>query len=233
MANNQYLANQFSGELVQLLINTICDEWNINDQIADYYYNINIDNALAYDLYNIGLLIGLPWPSAPASTFDGTAFIFGTVDTFPVIDYQQGFGTISDLTIGGLWTSVTPTDVDLIPINFYRSLLKAFAFAKYNGITIHTIDVLAKVFSEDYLIGYSNLFTFGAGDDPEYAPFTGFSTDGGGIGGILGPDSMPSVTTGDIHLIFLTNIGPGNLYVIQKVFDVLCTTPKVICSIGV
>ncbi len=229
---NEFLANQFSGELAQLTINTICDEFNQAVEIADYYKSLNIDNALPGDLYNIGLWIGLPWPTQSASTFDGTAFIFGSYLTFPIIDYNQGLGSVSDLTIGGTLGSINPSDAEYIPITFYKSLLKAFAYAKYHGITIKTIDTIARSFSDDYLIGFREFFTFSDGSEPDVDPFRGFSDDQGDGGGLLAPDVVISDSGYDINLIFLTNIGPGNLWVVQTVFDRLCTNTKVVCSIG-
>lgn len=228
---NKYLAPQFSGTEVQLLINTICDEYNLPEAIANYFRAINIDNAEPDDLYNIGLWIGLPWPTASALVFSGEAFTFGNVADAPEYNNLIGFGTITDPTIGGLFASVNPADTERIPIDKYRLVLKGFAYAKYHGITIHTIDVLAKSFSDNYLIGWHDFFEFGEGDEPIPDDSHGLSDDSGDLGGMLSPDSGGVTVDWDIDLIFLTNIGSGNLWVVQHIFDRLCTDVQVICSI--
>lgn len=229
---NKYLAPQFSGTEVQLLINTICDEYNLPEAIANYFRNINIDNALADDLYNIGLWIGLPWPTADPIIFTDNVFTFGHVEDFPEYKPLTGFGSVFNPTIGGLFSSLNPAETERIPIDKYRVLLKAFAYAKYHGITLHTIDVLAKVFSDTYLIGFhDSWFLFGPGSEPTPDEFHGFSDDIADVGGALAPDVDTTVVDWDIDLIFLNDIGSGNLYVIQRVFDQLCTDVQVICSI--
>lgn len=230
---NEFLASQLNGTLIQNVINVICDQYNVPEQIAQYYRSISIDDALSDDLYNLGLWIGLPWPTASSVVFDGDAFTFGIEADFPLNNPRIGFGDINDPTIGGLFASVDPADTERIPIDKFRILLKAFAYAKYHGITMNTVDVLANVFSDTYEIGFHDWFILGPGDDPIPDEFHGLSDDLGLVGGKLAPDSITAVVDWDVDLIFLNDIGSANLWVIQNVFDVLCTDVQVLCSIDV
>ncbi len=232
---NEFLAYQLSGNIVQSTIDKICDQYNLVEEVAIYLANLNLDNAAEAELYNLGLWIGLPWPTTSSDAFDGLSFRFGDISEFPEYNPQEGFGDVNDPTIGGLWSSLNPTDIARIPIAKYRLLLEWFAYAKKNGITLYTIDKIAFVFSENYIIGIGDYFLFGEGDTPEIDYFHGFTDEDGLIGGALGYGSDPdALSTGvDISLIFTEDIGSGNLWVIQDIFNRLCTSQQVICSINV
>ncbi len=234
---NQFLATQLSGALAQTVIDSACSEYDLVEEIALYLATISIDTAQAQELAFIGLWMGLPWPTADITIFEGIDLTFGDISDFPTYDPQKGFGDLDNQTIGGLWASLTPSDVQRIPTEKYRLILKIWAIAKANGISIHTIDVIAKVFSDDYTIslGVRIPFLFDEGDTPTIDPLHGFSdltlTTGGDL--VFGSDPDIIVSTGDITLTFNTDIGSANLYIVQNIFSRLCTSPFVICEINV
>ena len=129
MASN-YLAGQFSGQLAQSVIGAQEYDYAQKDFALAYYTNLSIDTATANDLANIGLWIGLPWPTASTLLINGNTFTFSSSATFPLYKPTIGFSSVSNPAIGGLFSSLTPTDIQYIPIEKYRSLLRWFAWFK-------------------------------------------------------------------------------------------------------
>ena len=221
---SKYLASQLSGPLAQSVIGAQEYDYSLKDNALSYYQNISIDSALENDLTNIGLWIGMPWPTAPASLIAGNVFLFGTSSTFPHVNNSIGFGTTSNPSIGGLFTSLSANDSSYIPIDKYRALLKWFAWFKRNGFTIESIDRAANIFSTHYTINFVsfNTFTLAPDNVTTNNPLLGLAPDDLSTGG-----HFNSGGAWDINLKFTENVGAGNVYVLQYLFDKLLDTQRV------
>ena len=221
---SKYLASQLSGTLAQSVIGAQEYDYSLKDNALSYYQNISIDSALENDLTNIGLWIGMPWPTAPASLIAGNVFTLGTASTFPHINNSLGFGTVSNPSIGGLFISTSPTDSAYIPVDKYRALIKWFAWFKRNGFTIESIDRAANIFSNHYTITFVNFntFTLSATNSTTSDPLLGLAPDDLSTGG-----HFNSGGAWDINLHFTETVGAGNVYVLQYLFDKLLDTQRV------
>ncbi len=234
---DQDLAFQFSGPYSQALVAAVQQEIDIRTPDIAYLLGLSIASAGATELATIGGIIGYPWPTAPAGTFDSNNFLFGAAASFPTISGLNGFAGVSSPGIGGLFSSATPAIGNLIPIGFYRLLLTEVAFLKYNGLSMTIIDRICHVFGQLYTIlqsgGGNTWLTLGAAADfPNSSALHGLSgvsapyiNEGGKLFGIGFNDS-------DIQVVFQTQIGAGYLYIIQQLFDRFTTSPQVFVSQG-
>jgi hypothetical protein len=198
---------------------------------------LSIASANATELATIGGIIGYPWPTAPADTFDDNNFIFGSAASFPTISGLNGFAGVSSPGIGGLFSSATPAVGNLIPIGFYRLLLTEVAFLKYNGLSMVIIDRICHVFGQEYTIlqvgSAGNWLTLGAAADfPN-------SSDMQGLSGVSPPYDVQGgkffgvgINDSDIFVQFQTQIGAGYLYIIQQLFNRFTVAPQVFVSQG-
>jgi len=192
--SSPYLHRQLSDDYSQNLMSGLHTETSYYDPFVLFLANLSIDTADDYRLENIGLLIGYKWPSAPVGTFDDGNFQFvtDTSGTTPPAQVAYGFGSSSDPLIGGLLTDATPGIGGYIPSSKYRTLLKAIAMVKYNGLSLKIIVELSAQFSSNFAISFSSY--------------------------------------GDVQVVFSTNIGTGNLWILQEAMNAVCTAPKVFFS---
>ena len=227
------IAAQFSGPYAQTLMQAV--DQIIAERAPELIYlkQLSIATADSPELDTIGGIVGYPWPNAPTGIFDANIFEF-TTGSGVVINPLIGFGGVGQ-DIGGIFTSATPAIGNLIPIAFYRLLLTQVAFLKSHGLTFQAIDQICFVFGSDYLIDTvsANEFLLGANATfPTIDPVHGLSgvnppynTEGGQLGGVNLIDS-------DIIVTFITQIGAGNLFLIQSIFDRFTTSPRVFVSQG-
>jgi hypothetical protein len=148
---NEFLWSQLSGPLAQDTINAIqaCD--TDTNPILEYFYDLSIDEASEAELTILGLLIGIPWPTAPSGTFDDNVFIFGAAGSLgSVIDYNRGFGSLSTGR-GGVFRGSSYIASQKLPIGSYRQLLKAIAKLKWTGLSFAAIDAIVSSFTLNYV----------------------------------------------------------------------------------
>lgn len=147
---NEFLWSQLSGPLVQSLINAIQNCDHDIDLILDYYYDLSIDTASEDDLLIIGLLLGIPWPTAPSGTFDDSVLVFGDAgDLGVVIDYTRGLGD-RETGLGGILRGSSYVSSQIMPAAQYRLLLKAIAKLKLRGLSFVVMDEIVSVFADTY-----------------------------------------------------------------------------------
>lgn len=223
---NEYLANQFSGNLAQATINALQSSYEQYDSALAYLASLSIDTATTGELENIGLLVGLPWPTVPAGYINDNGLQLGSYLLFPETDPDHGVGAL-DGSSGGHLGSVFNNVGDLIPELLYRQILTAYAILKFENITIHSIDVMCSAIGTGYMIQIPRLFfTFGdAADWPEENPDIGFGDVGSSTGGPFA--SSNGSANSDIYIIFPAETPVMNIYVLQAVLNRVCTDPRV------
>ena len=123
-----------------------------------------------------------------------------------------------------MFSSLTPTDIQYIPIEKYRSLLRWFAWFKRNGFTLESIDLVASIFSLHYTIEYVSFstFTLAPGSVTTSDPAKGLAPDDLSTGG-----HFTSGNAWDINLHFTETIGAGNVYILQYIFDRILDAQRV------
>jgi hypothetical protein len=216
-----------SGELAQSVIGSMEYDYSQKDDALEYYTLLSIDNALPNDLANIGLWIGMPWPTASTLLVSGNAFTLTAEASFPQYAPTIGFGSVNNPATGGLFTSVTPSDITTIPIDKYRGLLKWYAIFKRDGFTIKALDDLAMLFSALYSIDYvsNSTFTLAPGSVTTSDPDRGLAPADLSTGG-----HFIAGGAWDINLHFNETIGAGNVYVLQYIFDSILDAQRVTVS---
>lgn len=155
MANDPDLALQFSGPYVQTFMTAVSGHIARRIAVMEYFYNLTLQNADSDRLIFLGGVIGFPWPSAPAGTFNDNSFIFGSAASFPTINNLNGFGTFFNPAIGGLLSSALGVIGNFIPISKYQQLLAIAAQIKFNGLTLANIDAICQLFGPKYTINFS------------------------------------------------------------------------------
>ncbi len=225
---SDYLAKQLSGPLAQGTIDTVLAQYTPSDEILQYWYGLSIDTAADAELEAIGYLVGLPWPAAPAGTLDDNSFILGSAALYPTAS-PLGLSGVGLLT-GGVLGSDGASEAGLIPSSAYRIILVAYAYLKWNGLNWRTIDAIAASFGElDYVFTdyEGTALTLGSSSTyPEYSALLGLSTGRLSSTSSAFPDS-------DIIINYLTPISLANLWIINLIFDSVCTAPKVTARNGV
>lgn len=153
---SEFLAQQLSGPVSQSVINSAKTEFDKAQIVLDYMASADIDDSTDDFLYLLGQWAGMPWPVAPAGTFDDTNFEFGLASNFPETGIH-GFNT-------GLLGSVSITALALYPIGVYRNLLKAFCEMKAYGSSVRKLEELVKSLWPYYTISFNSdndiVFTF-------------------------------------------------------------------------
>ena len=153
----QNLHRQLSGPYSDALIFGGNAELNVNDGALTFWRNLSIDSADDARLLQIGYLVGYPWPSAPAGSFDTNNLEFSNDPTGaspPPVDNNKGLGTTLNPAIGGIFQDATVGIGNYIPAAMYRSLLRAVAQIKYNGLSLSRICSLLAFFSNSFAISY-------------------------------------------------------------------------------
>lgn len=236
MSESPYLAKQFSGTLAQNTINAVLNQYQQSDPLLDYWYNLSIDTADVDELKMIGYLVGYLWPTSPSGTFDDRVFTLGSAASYPTIDTNHGLSGIDSIS-GGLLSTNSTSVGQLIPIEIYRSLLKAIAYAKYYGLSYQSIDNIVKSFGNlnyVYVTPYVLTFQFGAfADYPQTDSAHGFGGIGLTTGGLFTSVSTDLYPDSDITIAFTSFLSTSNLWVLQQVFTALCTSPQVFVKNGV
>jgi hypothetical protein len=153
----QNLHRQLSGPYSDAMVFGGNAELNSNDGALTFWGGLSIDNADDARLLQIGYLIGYPWPSAPAGSFDANNLEFYNDPTGvspPPVDNNKGFGNTENPVIGGVFQDATPGIGNYIPAAMYRALLKAVAQIKFNGLSLSRICSLLSFFSNSFVISY-------------------------------------------------------------------------------
>lgn len=234
--SNQYLAKQFSGQLVQDVINQVQIEFEKSLPLSSYWNTMSIENADNATLDAIGYLVGIDWPTSPTGALGDTAFIFGSSASYPTTS-SRGYSAIGSLS-GGTLSSSLPVPGNKVPASVYKKLLIGVAYAKYHGLSWSTIDIIASSFGTlNYVLINSsfNKLLFGSSANyPDYtAPEHSLSAIGSSTGGRLISSTQGLAPDSDITIIYNTPISTSYLWICQQIFLSICTAPKVTAKNGV
>lgn len=201
MANSTVLSKQFTGPVVQAVIQGLQAAIDEPKALEQYWSTLSILTAQDVDgtLNYVGALSGFPRPLV-SNVFFSTFLLILTdaaLWTPGLIDLTYG---LSDAALwptgpGGELDSAIPAVTNIMPAAWYRQLLPTFATAKRGGLTISSVDALAS---------WAN-------------------TQGGGTGYRLVWDQFDNVA-----VIFTTFIDPRALSVVNMIAADLETLPLVV-----
>jgi hypothetical protein len=148
---NPYLPKQMNGAIVNSVMNALDNELVEADNIIDYLYSLSIETAQETELENIGRIIGYPRPLVPEGFEQENLFIFVNLPMTP--DETIGFSEL-ETEIGGQLSSLESSQTNYMSLGMYRKFLDKIAYIKRYGITLYSVDMIAKLISDNYTLSY-------------------------------------------------------------------------------
>ena len=149
---SRYMPKQMNGPVLNSTMEAIEDRLSDAKAIEDYLYGLTINTAQETELESIGCLVGFPRPLVPEGFNENDLLILGTI---PIeTDYNSGLSTI-DSEVGGKFSTIRRSQSNYMDLGFYRKLLDKVAFIKRYGITINSIDTIARLVADDYTIEWN------------------------------------------------------------------------------
>lgn len=146
---SKYLPKQMNGPVVNSVMAGLEERLEDSEIITDYLYNLSIQTAQETELENIGKIVGYPRPLVPVGFEQENVFL---ITTLPMEqDIATGFSEI-DSELGGRLTSVQSSDTNYMSLGLYRKFLDKVAYIKRYGITLYSVDQIAKLIDNDYTI---------------------------------------------------------------------------------
>lgn len=152
---SKYLPKQMNGPVVNSVMAGLEDRLYNANKICEYLYGLSIETAQETELESIGCLVGYPRPLVPEGFEDETEggfFIFTTLPMTP--DVASGFSVV-DSEVGGQLSTIARSKTGYMALGLYRKFLDKVAYIKRYGVTLYSIDMIAKLFTDDYTITYS------------------------------------------------------------------------------
>ena len=149
---SKYLPRQMNGPVLNSVLAAIEDGLVDAKEIERYLYRLSINTADETELETIGCLIGYPRPLVPEGFNDENLFVLGTLPI--TTDIKTGFSTI-DSEIGGVFASVRRSTNNYMDLNLYRNMLDKVAYIKRYGITLFSVDKIAKLVSSSYTLTWN------------------------------------------------------------------------------
>ena len=149
---SKYLPKQMNGPVLNSVLAAIEDGLENSKEIEHYLYTLSINTADETDLQSIGCIIGYPRPLVPEGFNDENTLVLGTLPI--ATDINTGLATI-DSEIGGVFASVKQSKNNYMDLNLYRALLNKVAYIKRYGITLYSVDEIAKLVSNEYEIEWN------------------------------------------------------------------------------
>ncbi len=143
---NAYLTPQLSGPVIQATIDGIQAAVQAPLPLIQYWAALSI--ALAQDvdgmLDYVGVLVGYPRPIVSNIFFLATPLILADATLAPVDSIADGLSDATgDMLIGGELDTALRSVGNIMPADWYRQLLPIFAQAKYLGLSLYIVDLIA------------------------------------------------------------------------------------------
>lgn len=149
---NRLYPRQMNGPVISANGMAVDNECYNAQAISDYLYALSIDTANDTELDNIGLIIGYPRPVVPEGFNAENILLLGTLPLAQ--DETIGLSTV-DSWLGGELSTVVADETNYMDTGTYRKFLKAIAQLKRYGITLNSVDLIAKNISNDYGISFN------------------------------------------------------------------------------
>lgn len=147
-----YLPKQMNGAVVNGVMAGLENELAEANSIIDYLYSLSIATAQETELENIGLIVGYPRPLVPEGFEQENLFIFTNLPMQQ--DNTIGFSEISS-DVGGRLSSLEASQTNYMILSMYRKFLDKIAYIKRYGITLYSVDMIAKLITDNYTLTYN------------------------------------------------------------------------------
>ena len=149
---NRLYPRQMNGPVISANGMALDAEFADAETIENYLYNLSIDTANDTELDNIGLLIGYPRPVVPEGFNAENILLLGTLPLQS--DSQIGLSEVGT-EIGGELSTVVPDETNYMNTGTYRKFLKSIAVLKRYGVTLKSVDLIAKNVTLNYELTFT------------------------------------------------------------------------------
>lgn len=149
---NRLYPRQMNGPVISANGVALDDEFFDAETIESYLYNLSIDTANDTELDNIGLLIGYPRPVVPEGFNAENILLLGTLPLQS--DSQIGLSEVGS-GVGGELSTLVPDEANYMNTGTYRKFLKSIAVLKRYGVTLKSVDLIAKNISQNYELNFT------------------------------------------------------------------------------
>lgn len=149
---NRLYPRQMNGPVISANGVALDDEFSDAETIESYLYNLSIDTANDTELDNIGLLIGYPRPVVPEGFNAENILLLGTLPLQS--ESQIGLSEVGS-EVGGELSTLVPDEANYINTGTYRKFLKSIAVLKRYGVTLKSVDLIAKNISQNYELNFT------------------------------------------------------------------------------
>ena len=144
---SEYLPKQMNGPVVNAVMQSMEEQLEAADAIADYLYNLSITTAQETELENIGCIIGYPRPLVPEGFSAENVLLLTDLPHFQ--DTSIGLSDV-DSEVGGRLSTTRSSTTDYMDLALYRKFLDKVAIIKRYGITLYSVDSICSLISKDY-----------------------------------------------------------------------------------
>lgn len=148
---SKYLPKQMTGPVLNSFMEGVEDRMHDAKAIEDYLYGLSIMTAQETELENIGRIIGYPRPLVPEGFEQENVFVFTRLPM--VQDELNGFSKVNKER-GGRLTSTTISQSNYMSLGLYRTFLPKVAYIKRYGVTLYSVDQIARLIDDEYTIGW-------------------------------------------------------------------------------
>lgn len=149
---NRLYPRQMNGPVISANGMALDAEFADAETIENYLYNLSIDTANDTELDNIGLLIGYPRPVVPEGFNAENILLLGTLPLQS--DSQIGLSEVGT-EIGGELSTVVPDETNYMNTGTYRKFLKSIAVLKRYGVTLKSVDLIARNVTLNYELTFT------------------------------------------------------------------------------
>lgn len=152
MEQSKYLPKQMNGPVVNSIMEGLEKRLADSIGIENYLYNLSIESAQETELENIGRIVGYPRPLVPIGFEQENVFLFTDLPF-----YQQaviGFSQVSG-EVGGRLTGQDASESNYMNLGLYRKFLDKVAYIKRYGVTLYSVDQIAKLIDDAYTIDWN------------------------------------------------------------------------------
>lgn len=149
---NKLYPHQMNGPVISANGMSVASRFADAEAIEEYLYNLSIDTADDTELDNIGLIIGYPRPVVPEGFNAENILLLGTLPLQS--DLQIGLAQVGT-EIGGELSTVVPDETNYMNTGTYRRFLKSIAVLKRYGVTLKSVDLIAKNITTNYELNFT------------------------------------------------------------------------------
>lgn len=146
---SEYLPKQMNGPVINSVMAGLEQQLEDAEVIEDYLYNLSILTAQETELENIGRIVGYPRPLVPIGFEQENVFLFTDLPFGQ--DLSIGFTDINS-ELGGRLVSTAASQTNYMDLGLYRKFLDKVAYIKRYGVTLYSVDQIARLIEDDYTI---------------------------------------------------------------------------------